>query len=288
MKPLPSRLVTQTTLDFLKMQGLGNDFIVLDGLRQTIEPDALPLRHMADRRLGIGCDQIMLIEPSTEPECDWRYRIFNADGSEVEQCGNGVRCVALYLWDHVATDRRDLVLQSRAGQIRVQSKGDNRVRVDMGVPRFVASSIPICADTEGFDFLVSSSGQQHRLAAVSMGNPHAVLFVDDIVSAPVDTLGPELECADAFPERCNVGFAEIVSSSLIRLRVWERGVGETLACGSGACAAMVAARRKGLVSASATVQLPGGNLEIEWHKDGSPVMMTGEAHYAYRGSFQHD
>jgi diaminopimelate epimerase len=261
------------TLRFTKMHGAGNDFVVLDGFGGALDLDAVRIRALADRHFGIGCDQVLVLEPPTMPRADARYRIFNADGAEVEQCGNGTRCVADWLLrrGRAAGDR--VVLESKAGLITVHVEGGGQYRVDMGVPRFdpARDSAAVAGATVHFTF-------------VSMGNPHAVVRVPDVDDAPLETLGPALQAAPLFPDSVNVGVMEVCAPDRIRLRVYERGVGETLACGSGACAAVAAGRRHHGLAGNVHVQLKGETLLIQWQGDGHPVWMTGPATTVFEGS----
>ena len=275
-------------LRFTKMQGLGNDFVVFDGVRQQIEVDAAFAQRLADRRFGIGCDQILLVEPPRSPDTDFYYRIFNADGSEVEQCGNGARCFARFVRDQGLSDRAVIPVGTAAGAIRLYLEADGQVRVDMGAPVFTPSRLPFAADAETPDatYPLDIAGEIYQIGAVSMGNPHAVLLVDDVTTAPVATLGPLLEQHPRFSRRVNVGFMQIVTPAAIRLRVYERGAGETLACGTGACAAVVSGRQRGLLAERVQVTLPGGTLRIDWAGPGQSVWMTGPAVRVFDGEIE--
>jgi diaminopimelate epimerase len=273
-------------LTFTKMHGLGNDFVVLDATRAPITLDAAQVRALADRRLGIGCDQVLLIEPSTDPAADFRYRIFNADGHEVEQCGNGARCLARYLRDAGLTGKDRIVIDTRAGLIELSVGTDGQVTVDMGVPHLEPAKIPFLAESQAPRYILEVAGAAHEIGAVSMGNPHAVLTVADVASAPVQTLGPLIEYHERFPNRVNVGFMQIVDRTHIRLRVFERGAGETLACGTGACGAVVVGRVQGALDECVTVTLPGGDLVVCWAGEGQPVRMTGPATHVYEGRIE--
>lgn len=270
-------------LHFTKMHGLGNDFMVVDLVTQRARLDSERIRQLADRRFGIGFDQLLLVEPPGRPDMDFRYRIFNADGSEVENCGNGARCFARFVLDQRLTARREIAVQTAGGNLLLQVADDGRVRVDMGRPRLAPNDIPFEADAPASAYTLEVDGQTLTLDALSMGNPHAVLDVENVDSAPVDRLGPLIEAHPRFPRRVNVGFMEVVSTSAIRLRVFERGVGETLACGTGACAAVVSGIRRGLLDACVEVSLPGGDLTIEWRGDDQPVIMTGPAERVFDG-----
>ncbi len=271
-------------LKFVKMQGLGNDFVVLDATRAPLALDAAQVRRIADRRFGVGCDQVLVVERPWRPEADFGYRIFNSDGSEVEQCGNGARCFARFVREQGLTDKRRLVVDTSAGPLVLQVLEDERVRVDMGVPRFAPAEIPFEAPQAAPEYdVVLDDGLHVRFSALSMGNPHAVITVDDVDDAPVSGIGPRLERHARFPRRVNVGFMQIVDRGHIRLRVWERGAGETLACGSGACAAVVAGIRRGVLDHDVRVQLRGGELRVQWPGADTAVMMTGPAETVFEG-----
>jgi diaminopimelate epimerase len=271
-------------LAFTKMHGLGNDFVVLDGVRAAVELDARAVRAIADRRLGVGCDQLLVVVPADEPGADLGYRVFNADGTEVEQCGNGARCVARFIHEAGLAERPDLVLATAGGRVRTRRLDGERVAVDMGVPRFAPAEIPFEADAEEEDYPLAVDDANYRIGAVSMGNPHAVLRVPDTGSAPVGALGPRIEHHPRFPRGANVGFVEIVAPDRVRLRVWERGVGETRACGTGACAAVAVGRRQGLLDGSVRVVLTGGELVIDWPGTDNPLWMTGPAATVFHGT----
>jgi len=274
-------------LSFVKMHGLGNDFIVMDGVRQNILLSNAQIRFLADRHFGIGCDQLLLVEPTLNPNALFRYRIFNADGSEVEQCGNGARCFARFVRDENLTDATSIPVETASGIIVLHIEAHGDVRVNMGEPRLEPTNIPFFASgisTERrLDYPLEVAGETHLISAVSMGNPHAVLRVDDIDCAPVNELGPKIENHPSFPKRTNVGFMQLLGRTHIRLRVYERGAGETLACGTGACAAVVAGRLHGWLSEEVRVDLPGGQLTIHWAGEGHPVMMTGSASRVFTG-----
>ena len=272
-------------LRFSKMHGAGNDFVVLD-LRDGAPPPGADLcRALADRRTGVGCDQVLTIEAPTAPGALARFRIWNADGSEAGQCGNGARCVAAWLArDGAIAD--DFVLESPAGSHRVQRHGDGRFAVAMGSPRFAPQAVPLAGWNDAQDwYAVDVDGREVRFGAVSMGNPHAVIEVDDVASAPVAALGAALQRHPAFPDSANVGFVERVARDRIRLRVFERGVGETLACGSGACAAAAVLMRRGAVDRDLAVRLPGGELRVSWPSDGAPVVLSGPASFVFEGEW---
>ncbi|WP_133510814.1 diaminopimelate epimerase [Candidatus Thiosymbion oneisti] len=273
-------------LRFTKMHGLGNDFVVFDALRQRVMPTPELCRRLADRHFGVGCDQILLVEQPRSPAMDFYYRIFNADGSEVEQCGNGARCLARFVTDKGLTAKRVLCVGTAAGDIRLYLKEDGLVRVDMGVPRFEPERIPFVADAAAEHYPLEVEGGTLDIGAVSMGNPHAVLRVEDLAATPVPTLGALIESHARFPRRVNAGFMQVLDAGNIRLRVYERGVGETLACGTGACAAVAVGRRWGLLAERVRVDLPGGELVIEWPDESGTIWMTGPAVSVFEGEFE--
>lgn len=270
-------------LRFTKMHGLGNDFVVFDGVRQSVRLDAEQIRRIADRHFGIGCDQVLLVEPATNPDADFRYRIFNADGGEVEQCGNGARCFARFVHEEGLTDRDSLTVETNTGLIRLSRPVGNQVTVDMGVPRLEPAEIPFQAPQRDSHYPLNLDGGAVEIAAVSMGNPHAVLRVASVDEAPVEELGPLIEHHPRFPQRVNVGFMQILAPDHIRLRVFERGVGETLACGTGACAAVVAGNLQGLLQPETRVDLRGGTLVVSWPGEGESVRMTGPTERVFEG-----
>jgi len=272
------------TIRFTKMHGIGNDFVVIDAIRQPVELAPEQIRALADRRYGVGCDQVLLAAPATEAGADFRYRIYNADGSEVEQCGNGVRCLAVFLAEQGLTRQRDLMIQTLGGPTRVLLRDDGQVAVDMGPPRLEPAVIPFTAPARALCYTLQLDGHDDlSIAAVSMGNPHAVLRVTDVDSAPVELLGPLLERHGRFPRRVNVGFLQVLDAGHVRLRVYERGAGETLACGTGACAAVVAGRLQGWLHEQVQVDLTGGSLQIRWPGEGESVWMTGSAETVFHG-----
>ncbi|HEY7742194.1 MAG TPA: diaminopimelate epimerase [Burkholderiales bacterium] len=273
-------------LKFTKMHGLGNDFVVLDALSRPLALSPEQLRRIADRHFGIGCDQILQVEPPRQPDTDYYYRIFNADGGEVEQCGNGARCFMRYLRDRGLTTRRELRVGTRAGVIVPRLEDDGQVTVDMGVPEFEPSRIPFDAPARAESYPLEVNGRRLEIVALSMGNPHAVQVVADIERAPVGTEGPLIEQHARFPQRVNAGYMQIVSRRRIRLRVYERGAGETLACGTGACAAAVAGILRGLLDHEVSVTARGGDLGISWAGEGKPVMMTGPAVTVFEGEME--
>jgi len=270
-------------LRFTKMHGLGNDFMVLDLISQHAHIQPKHVRLWGDRKTGVGFDQLLIVETPSTPDVDFRYRIFNADGSEVEQCGNGARCFARFVFDKRLTVKKQIRVETKGGIIELLLKGDGQVRVDMGAPRLQPAEIPFIAETETLSHAVQVEGETVELAVVSMGNPHGVLRVADVDQAPVLTLGPQLECHPRFPQKANIGFLQIIDAQRARLRVWERGVGETRACGTGACAAAVAGIRQGWLKSPVSIELPGGLLNIEWDGVGQSVLMTGPATRVYEG-----
>jgi diaminopimelate epimerase len=270
-------------LEFTKMHGAGNDVIVFDAPRDGRLPSAEQWRALSDRHKGIGFDQAMVIEPPRRPGTQAYYRIFNADGGEVEQCGNGVRCVAAFLLRRGDVKDGEIQLDSPAGLIRARIHTPELVSVDMGAPNFDPKSLPFDASAEAHVYPLAVAGTEVEIGAVSMGNPHAVLTVSSVASAPVDRLGPAIERHPRFPKRVNVGFMEIIDKSRIKLRVYERGTGETLACGTGACAAVAVGRRHGRLDATVEVELPGGRLEITWNGPGEHIWMKGPAAVSFTG-----
>ncbi len=257
------------------MHGLGNDFVVMDASRKPFGLDRAQIAALADRRRGVGFDQLLVIEPSRREGADFRYRIYNADGSEAEHCGNGARCFARYVHEAGLSGRDPLVLETGNGLISVAALADGHYRVDMGVPELEPARIPFVAEARAGRYTLEVDGREVDIGAVSVGNPHAVLQVADVEAAPVATLGPAIERHPRFPNRVNVGFCRVVDSTRIDLRVWERGVGETAACGTGACAAVVSLRVLQLVGERVTVRLRGGDLLIEWPGEGRPLAMSG-------------
>nr|WP_225779714.1 diaminopimelate epimerase [Pseudomonas sp. Marseille-Q3773] len=270
-------------LRFTKMHGLGNDFMVLDLVSQHAHIQPKHAKQWGDRHTGIGFDQLLIVEAPNNPEVDFRYRIFNADGSEVEQCGNGARCFARFVLDKRLTAKKRIRVETKSGIIELDVQNDGQVSVDMGPPRFTPADIPFIADEQALSYPLEVDGQVYPIAALSMGNPHAVLRVDDVRSAPVHQLGPKIENHPRFPQRVNAGFLQVVDRHRANLRVWERGAGETQACGTGACAAAVAAISQGWMDSPVSLDLPGGRLHIEWAGPGKPVVMTGPAVRVYEG-----
>ena len=270
-------------LRFTKMHGLGNDFMVLDLVSQHAHILPKHAKQWGDRNTGIGFDQLLIVEAPSNPEVDFRYRIFNSDGSEVEQCGNGARCFARFVLDKRLTAKKTIRVETKGGIITLDVRSDGQISVDMGPPRMLPADIPFQADVQAHSYALSVDGQSVEIAALSMGNPHAVLRVDDINNAPVHTLGPKIEHHPRFPARVNVGFLHVVDRTRAQLRVWERGAGETQACGTGACAAAVAAISQGWMDSPLLLDLPGGRLSIEWAGPGHSVIMTGPAVRVFEG-----
>jgi len=273
-------------LNFTKMHGAGNDFVMIDLVSQRGRLRRRDIRQIADRHFGIGCDQVLVVEPPGSPDVDFRYRIYNADGDEVEQCGNGARCFARFVRDRRLTAKNLIRVETSGGVLELRVKDRHEVEVDMGVPRLEPSDVPVQADARSTSYAITALGQSLQVGAVSMGNPHAILRVDDVDEAPVEKLGPAIESHNHFPRRANAGFMQVLAPDEIRLRVFERGVGETLACGSGACAAVVYGRLQGWLSETVTVHLPGGKLSISWNGEGQPVMMTGPTAVVFEGSIK--
>ncbi|MBW8077177.1 MAG: diaminopimelate epimerase [Gallionella sp.] len=270
-------------MKFTKMHGAGNDFVVIDGVRQHLSLAPEQLRLLADRHFGVGCDQILLVEKSQNQEADFRYRIFNADGGEVEQCGNGARCFVRFVHDQKLTSKREIVVETKSGLIMPRLEEDGRVTVNMGAPVFDAARIPFVGGTEQASEALDVSGVTLHISALSMGNPHAVQVVDDIETADVARTGALIELHPRFPKRVNAGFMQVVDRHSIKLRVFERGAGETLACGTGACAAAVAGIRLGLLDSPVHVLTRGGALGVAWDGMGQPVMLTGPAITVFNG-----
>lgn len=284
-------------LKFTKMHGAGNDFVVLDAVNQALDLGPEQWRRLADRRFGIGADQILIVERPTEPDCDFRYRIFNNDGGEVEQCGNGSRAFVRFVSDKGLTDKRSIRVQTMAGIITPRLEDDGSVTVDMGAPILEPARVPfdeagLDGVTQGRDTLwpltVRAGGEDSTVlvSVVSMGNPHAVQVVDDVETAPVLETGPQIEHHPRFPKRVNAGYLQVLDRGHVKLRVFERGAGETLACGTGACAAVVAGIRRGLLDSPVEVQARGGRLTIRWAGEGQPVYMSGPAETVFEGEIE--
>ena len=268
---------------FTKMHGLGNDFVVINALEQAVELDREQIRRIADRRLGIGCDQLLVIRPKRHEQADFLCSIYNSDGSEAEHCGNGIRCVAAFLRNNDLICKDELVAETGAGLVKLYHEGDN-VRVNMGRPNFKPVAIPLAATEQQQFYNLEVDGKDIEVVALSLGNPHAVLLVDDVDSAPVTGIAPQVQRHALFPNSVNVGFMQVLDNSHIRLRVYERGAGETLACGSGACAAVVAGIKVYNLDRNIEVSLPGGSLAVSWAGDDEPVWMTGPTATVYGGS----
>ena len=273
-------------LKFTKMQGLGNDFVVFDATRAPLELSQDQVRHIADRHFGVGCDQILLVEKPRAAGTDFYYRIFNADGGEVEQCGNGARCFVRFVREHGLTDQREIRVGTKSGIIVPGLEADGQVTVDMGTPEFEPARIPFDAPRRSPTYSVDVHGRKIEISALAIGNPHAVQLVTDVDAAPVQSEGAALESHARFPQRVNAGYMQVIARDRIRLRVYERGAGETLACGSGACAAVVAGVMRGVLDKRVTVATRGGDLSILWEGEGKPVMMTGPAVTVFEGEIE--
>ena len=273
-------------LEFTKMQGLGNDFVVIDATARPIELSRGQLRLLADRHFGVGCDQILQVEAPRRPDTDFYYRIFNADGGEVGQCGNGARCFARFVRDKGLTAKREIRVETREGVITPRLEADGQVTVDMGAPIFEPGRVPFVAAQQALTYRIPLSHREVEASVLSMGNPHAVQVVADIDTAPVGIEGPLFECHPLFPQRVNAGFMQVVDRHQVRLRVFERGAGETLACGTGACAAAVAGISRGLVDSPVRVGTRGGELVIRWAGGDTAVLMTGPARTVFEGSIE--
>jgi diaminopimelate epimerase len=276
-------MLSSMRIDFLKMQGLGNDFLVFDAAANT-RLDSHTLRALADRHTGVGFDQALMLEKPRDPQSRVFYRVFNCDGSEVEQCGNGARCIAALLYDRAPELGRDLTMGSTGGTIHARVRDDGLVSVDMGVPDFEPRAIPFDAAQPAQSYVLNVEGTDLEIGAVSMGNPHAVLRVADVKSAPVERLGPAIERHARFPKRANVGFMQVIAPKHIALRVYERGVGETLACGTGACAAVAIGQQRGWLEQEVSVDLPGGTAMVAWPGAGQSIWLTGPATTVFKGS----
>jgi len=271
---------------FTKMHGIGNDFVVFDTFSQPLTLTREMVRHIADRQFGIGCDQVLLLEPPKNSDVDVCYRIFNADGGEVMQCGNGARCVAVYLREKALVTKDKLIAETGEGHLILQIDDANCVTVDMGIPEFNPVKIPLKVDEQLENYILNLGGDEITFGAVSMGNPHAVIIVDDVDFTPVNVIGPAMQLNEMFPENVNVGFIEIINKQAFKLRVFERGSGETLACGSGACAAMVIACQQGYLEGTIDAELRGGHLTLSWAGEGEPVYMTGPAITVFEGNIE--
>ena len=273
-------------LKFTKMQGLGNDFVVIDAISQRVSLSESQIRMISDRHFGIGCDQLLLVEKPINANADFRYRIFNSDGGEVAQCGNGARCFARFVCAKNLTDKSEIIVDTDAGQLVLYLDQTELVTVNMGVPRHLPAQIPLLMVDEVKTYQLTIDDQLIEFSAVSMGNPHAVLVVEDVANAPVAELGAKIESHALFPERVNVGFMQVISRTQIRLRVYERGAAETLACGSGACAAVVSGIELGLLDSMVQVGLLGGELTITWLGRGTSVSMKGPAEIVFEGQIE--
>jgi diaminopimelate epimerase len=273
-------------INFTKMHGVGNDFIVFDAPRGAPLPTAGQLRSLADRHTGIGFDQALVLHPPRRADTSIYYRIFNSDGAEVEQCGNGARCIASLLHRQGRAPTGEFVMDSPGGLVRARLLSADLVSVEMGVPAFEPAALPFAAPDQQQRYTLSAGGTTVEIGAVSLGNPHAVLQVDAVDTAPVASLGPAIEAHPRFPRRVNVGFMEVVDRAHIRLRVYERGAGETLACGTGACAAVIVGRERGLLDRQVRVHVRGGELRVDWAGPGEPVWLTGPAQVAFEGHFE--
>jgi len=276
-------------LPFTKMHGLGNDFIVLDFTQQSYPLSASIAARLANRKTGIGCDQILIVETSAKKGIDFKYRILNADGGEVSQCGNGARCFAVFVREQGLSNKTLLRVETNSGVITLDvNPADKSVTVNLGVPVFTPAAIPLRAAQQALLYTLEVRGESIEYAALSIGNPHAVIHVDDINNCDFENLGPTLEAHSVFPEQANIGFMQVLDQHTIKLRVYERGVGETMACGSGACAAVIAGRQRGLLDNCVTARLTGGELDIRWDGADSPVIMTGPATSVYHGEIELD
>jgi diaminopimelate epimerase len=270
-------------INFTKMHGLGNDFVVIDAINQAVALTTERIQQLSDRHFGIGFDQLLLVEKPINANADFKYRIFNADGGEVAQCGNGARCFARFVRDKKLSDKDEICVDTDSGQLLLRFDQDNLITVNMGIPRHAPAEIPLQTEQESRFYTVRVNDSEKAFGAVSMGNPHAIIQVTDVKTAPVAELGNALESHDFFPERVNVGFMQVVDRQHIKLRVFERGAAETLACGSGACAAVVVGIEHNLLDHKVCVELPGGALTITWPGRGAPVLMTGPAISVFEG-----
>ena len=275
-------------LKFSKMHGLGNDFIVIDAINQNFKPEPEQIRAWAKRNTGVGFDQLLIVEKAESEQAAFKYRIFNADGGEIEQCGNGARCFARFVHEQKLTDLKVIPVETSGGLIQLEILDDNRVRVNMGVPQFEPRLIPLDTDAQSDQYSLDINGQAIQFSALAIGNPHIVIQVDDVESTEVETIGALLESHPFFPQRVNVGFMQVIDQGSFKLRVFERGVGETRACGTGACAALVAGQRLDLLGQRASAHLRGGELKLEWQGGANPVMMTGETAMVFEGEIDND
>jgi diaminopimelate epimerase len=273
-------------INFTKMHGLGNDFMVIDAINQHIELTPQQIKNLSDRHFGIGFDQLLLVEKPISENADFKYRIFNADGGEVAQCGNGARCFARFVQDKGLSDKNEIRVDTNTGELVLKFTEDRQIIVNMGIPKHCPDEVPLLAKQESKNYKIAVNTEEYAFGAVSMGNPHAVLQVPDVKIAPVTELGRFLESHPMFPERANIGFMEVINRKQINLRVYERGAAETLACGSGACAAVVIGIEQNLLDHDVSVELPGGELKISWSGRGTPVFMTGPAISVFEGRIQ--
>ena len=274
-------------IEFTKMHGLGNDFVVIDAISQSVNLSSGQIKAISDRHFGVGCDQLLLVEKPTVKDAEFRYRIYNADGGEVEQCGNGARCFALFVRQQGLTTNKDITVETAGGLIALKVESD-LVTVDMGKPDFQPQSLPYLVESQAESYNLMVNGAEYAIGAVSMGNPHAVMQVDDLNSVDIETLGKAIVSHEQFPNRVNAGFMQIINRNEIRLRVFERGVGETQACGTGACAAVAVGRMSGLLDETVTAHLTGGNLTIQWSGEGQTLFMTGPAPSVFDGKINID
>lgn len=274
-------------IEFTKMHGLGNDFVVIDAISQSISLTTMQIQEIANRHFGVGCDQLLLVEKPTITQAEFRYRIFNADGGEVEQCGNGARCFALFVRQQGLTTNKSIAVETAGGLIELKVEGE-QVTVDMGEPDFQPQNLPFLVENQAESYNLMVNGAEYAIGAVSMGNPHAVMLVDDFDSVDIETLGRAIESHEQFPNRVNAGFMQIINRREIRLRVFERGVGETQACGTGACAAVAVGRMSGVLDETVTAHLTGGDLSIKWSGEGQNLLMTGPATTVFEGKINID
>ena len=273
-------------LPFTKMHGLGNDFIVVNNLANDITLDGETIRKLSDRRFGIGFDQLLMVQAADNASVEFTYRIFNADGDEVEHCGNGARCFALFVREKGLTTSQEIAVNTSGGRIILLVNDDDTVTVRMGIPEFQPSLIPFSADSQSSSYTLELNDEVLQIGALAIGNPHAVIRVENVLTADVSGLGPQVQSHARFPNRVNTGFMEVVSETHIRLRVFERGAGETMACGTGACAAVVFGIEQGLLQNNVTVSLPGGDLGVEWKGLGEMVLMTGPCETVFEGNIE--
>lgn len=271
-------------IKFTKMHGLGNDFVVINAITQSLSLNSEQIRFIADRHFGVGCDQLLLVESSDVADADFRYRIYNSDGSEVEHCGNGARCFAIFVREESLTTKTEIPVITKNGRIVLNINSDETVTVNMGAPVLEPDQIPFVANEQSNSYMLDVDGELITIGAVSMGNPHAVILVKDIDSAPVEQMGKAIQAEEYFPNSVNVGFMQIIDRNTIKLRVFERGVGETQACGTGACAAVVSGYLQGLLDDDVDANLLGGKLSISWAGDNNPVMMTGPTATVFKGN----